>query len=91
MLETWRAKQLKKSLSLLSIPGDGKLEIESGEVWLCDDVVRVLDVIDGADLLLSSSCSCGSESNHSCLRSQFLFDHFVQHQVCRSEVMTPFT
>ena len=54
-------------------------------------MIRILDVKDLTNLLLSSFGSGGSKADDSALLTKLLLDHLMQNKVSRPEIVRPFT
>ena len=73
-----RPQNFEQRSGLLAISSDGELKIHSGQVILGDDVIRILDVKNITNLLLSSFGRGGSKTDDSALFTKLLLDHFMQ-------------
>ena len=89
ILETGRSEQMQECMSLFAISCDWQLQVQSREIWLRNNVVGIWDVKNWTNLLLSCTSSGSSQTNNSSFVSKFLFNHLMQHQVSRSEVVWP--
>ena len=76
-------------MGLLLVSDDRKLQVHPGKIRLSDNVFWVLYVKDVANLVLGCLGGCSSQTYDSGIASKFLFDHLMQNQVSRSEIVTP--
>lgn len=103
LFEGVRAEKLKHGPLFLLVSGDGKLQVQTRQVRLGDDVLWVHNIEAVANRLLGRSCcsSCESEDDSWLLYhlrlgvvffegSQLLSDHIIDLEVGGSEVVRPF-
>jgi len=88
-LEKWRPEECEQRRLLVTVSSYGELEVHAGQVALGDDVGWVLYVKNGTNLLLSRSGSRSCQADDTSCVPELFFDHVVQDEVGRPEVVRP--